>query len=82
MAGEDWLYGFLKRHPQLTLRQPEATNLSRAVGFHKEQVGHFFRVYTELLQGHLYGPLKAWNVDETGISTVQKLVRVLATKGA
>ncbi|ESO10484.1 hypothetical protein HELRODRAFT_183584 [Helobdella robusta] len=58
MAGVDWIHGFLRRNNQLSIRQPEATNISRAVGFNQEK-----------------------NVDETGISTVQKPVKVVATKG-
>lgn len=33
MAGTDWLKGFMSRQPQLSLRVPQATSLSRAVGF-------------------------------------------------
>ena len=33
MAGSEWLRGFLRRHRELSIRQPEATNMSRAVGF-------------------------------------------------
>ena len=42
MAGKDWLYGFLKRHPDLTIRSPEATSMARAVGFNGPQVTRFF----------------------------------------
>ena len=42
MAGPDWLQGFLSRHPQLSIRKPQPTNIARAVGFNKEQVEHFF----------------------------------------
>ena len=35
MAGRDWYYGFLKRHPNLALRQPEAVSLNRSIGFRK-----------------------------------------------
>ncbi|ESO10016.1 hypothetical protein HELRODRAFT_167854 [Helobdella robusta] len=41
MAGIDWMYGFLKRHLTLSIRKPEAINLSRLVGFNKEQVKIF-----------------------------------------
>ncbi|XP_060516082.1 uncharacterized protein LOC132695686 [Cylas formicarius] len=30
MAGRDWVYGFLKRHPDLNLRQPTSTSIARA----------------------------------------------------
>lgn len=82
IAGTDWLRGFLKRHPELSIRQPEATNISRAVGFNQPQVKLFYERYRDLLSAHTYTPMKIWNADETGISNVQKPVKVIATKGA
>ena len=43
MAGYDWLCGFLSRHPELSIRKPEATNIARDVGFNKAQVQKFLR---------------------------------------
>ena len=42
-AGKDFYYGFVRRHPELSLRKPESTNLTRAVGFNKPQVERFFQ---------------------------------------
>ena len=45
MAGYDWLRGFLNRHPDLSVRIPQATNLARAVGFNRVKVAEFFQAY-------------------------------------
>ena len=42
MAGKDFYYAFMKRHPDLSLRSAESTSLQRAKGFNKEQVDMFF----------------------------------------
>ena len=55
MAGEDWVQGFLKRH-DLSLRSPQATSISRAVGFNKPQVQRFFYLYKECLNAYNYSP--------------------------
>jgi hypothetical protein len=82
LAGVDWLRGFMARNPQLSIRTPEGTNMSRAVGFNREQVATFYRVYKQVLTDSGATALKVWNVDETGVSTVQRPTKILATKGA
>ena len=41
LASKDWLRGFFKRQPQLSIRTQEATSLSRATSF-KKNAGDFF----------------------------------------
>jgi hypothetical protein len=38
MAGDKWYNGFIARHPEVSLRQPEATSVARARGFCKENI--------------------------------------------
>jgi hypothetical protein len=42
LAGKDWLRGYFARHPDLSVREPQATSLSRAVGFNRPKVDQFF----------------------------------------
>ena len=82
MAGRDWLYEFFRRHPDLAIRQPQGTNIARAVGFNRPKVQQFFLIYRDQLQASDYPPSRIWNMDETGVTNVQKPGKVVATKGA
>ena len=55
MAGYDWLRGFLTRHPDLSVRIPQATNLARAVGFNRVKVAEFSR-HTVVCWGNTPSP--------------------------
>ena len=81
MAGKKWYYQFMKRHPRLSLRLPEPTSMARATGFCREKVELFFNKLTELFDNYNITADLIYNVDETGIRTVQKPMKVLALKG-
>jgi hypothetical protein len=45
MAGKKWYYNFMKRYPDLSLRQPENTPMARAKGFCRGNVNYFFVIF-------------------------------------
>uniref|UniRef100_UPI00358F367E uncharacterized protein n=1 Tax=Myxine glutinosa TaxID=7769 RepID=UPI00358F367E len=83
MAGKDWMSGFMKRHPNISLRSPEATSITRAQGFNKKAVGAFFELWTKTQAEKNFGPESIFNLDETGITTVHNISKLglLAASG-
>ncbi|MEE4248024.1 MAG: helix-turn-helix domain-containing protein [Kangiellaceae bacterium] len=69
-AGRGWVRGFLERHPELSVRAPEPTSMSRAVGFNRPQVHRFVDLY----------PSQIFNTDESGITSVHKPPRIVDKK--
>ena len=79
MAGRHWLAGFLARNT-LSIREPEATSLTWAVGFNKAQVD--FEIRKSVLGS--IGPIdgdRIWTMDERGLTVVHKPGRIIAKKG-
>ena len=82
MAGRDWLCGFLKRHPRLSFRTPEATALSRLTGFNRVQVGRFYDNSATMMEKNKYPAERIYSMDETGFSTcTNKKEKLLGKKG-
>ena len=46
IAGQDWVNGFFKRNPSLSIRKPESTSGARAMGFNRVAVDSFFFRYS------------------------------------
>ncbi|XP_023311994.1 uncharacterized protein LOC111692299 [Anoplophora glabripennis] len=80
-AGREWLFGFLRRNPNLSLRTPEATSLSRSTSFNKHNIGQFFDNVQNVYERFTISAADIWNCDETGLTTVHKPQKVLAKKG-
>ncbi|CAF4872085.1 unnamed protein product [Pieris macdunnoughi] len=81
MAGEEWFRSFMNRNPSLSVRVAQATSLSRATSFNKTNVEAFYDNLQTVLDRHTYEPQDIYNVDETGVTTVQRPDKVVARRG-
>lgn len=82
MAGKKWIKGFLTRNPRISLRVPENTSYARAQAFNKNNIAAYFTALDATLSENKFEPENIFNVDESGLSTVQKKPqKVFATKG-
>ncbi|CAI6372200.1 unnamed protein product [Macrosiphum euphorbiae] len=83
MAGIDWMKDFIRRNPTISLRKPEACSLSRATSFNRHNVSLFFDKLENVLKRHdCFGDgSRIYNLDETGVTTVQTPKKVIAQKG-
>ena len=81
-ARKDWFYDFVKRQHVLALRLQEATSSARSLVFNKPNVEIFFNNLQVALETNSYRPDSIWNLDETGITSVQRSKKIVAEKGA
>ncbi|XP_051542823.1 uncharacterized protein LOC127434261 [Myxocyprinus asiaticus] len=64
-SGSDWFSGFMKCHPNLSIRNAQATSLSRATSFNRPNVERFFKKLGHLIEkqsssgGESAGPLNS-----------------------
>lgn len=73
---------FLKRHPKLTFRRPQGLSTARIKGFTEENVKQFYELLEPALEKVKFNPWRIYNVDETGITSVQsKHTRIITLKG-
>lgn len=82
LAGTDWMYGFPRRNPRISLRTSENTWAARASGFNRVSVKAFFDLLGSLLNKFKLTPSRIYNWDKTGISTVpNKPTKIFSLKG-
>jgi len=82
-AGYEWLYAFLRRHPDLSIRKPEALSITRASGMNKVVMQKWFESLETSLEelGIKNRPDRLWNVDESGLQDHFVPDRVVAEAG-
>lgn len=80
-ATRDWYYAYMSRHPNLALKAPEGMSIARAMAFNRVNVEVFFKAYTEAVSRHNFTPDRIFNMDESGLSTVMKPMKVICERG-
>ena len=82
-AGRGWFDGFKARHPNLSFYTPRSLSFARALSASEYLVADFVAKL-----GSIYGrlnlitkPMLVYNADETGVSVVHKMGKVLAHLG-
>lgn len=84
-AGKDLLKGYLKRHPDISLRILEPTSIQQAIGFNKTKVNRYMNLLqTTIFDGdgkRMIPEGNIFNVDESGFTICHKPGKVLAQKG-
>ena len=81
LAGKDWVAGFFRRNPEISLRTPEPTSIGRAVGFNAVQVGRFYDLLEQAYSDHGFDRAHVWNVDESGLTCVHTPGKIIGKKG-
>ena len=81
MAGKDWFSGFMSRNKNLSIRKPEATSVSRMASFNPVNLKTFQDKLELLIGRYALTPSQIFNLDETGVTTVQKVPKIVGKKG-
>lgn len=81
LAGNEWVKNFLRRHPEISLRTPQPTSIARASGFNKTQINLFYDLLEKVILENQISPSRVFNMDESGLSVVHKVSKILAKKG-
>jgi hypothetical protein len=82
-AGYYWFDGFMKRHPQLSVKKAENLSAARAMAVNETRISKWFDEYTQLMTklGVKDVPTHLWNFDETGMQNIHDAKRVVGLTG-
>ncbi|GFR69783.1 tigger transposable element-derived protein [Elysia marginata] len=76
-AGKEWLYHFMQRNTEFSLRIPEATSLACALAFNRPNIAVFFKLLNETVRKTKATAFSIFNLDESGCTTVQRVPKAL-----
>ena len=79
-AGKNWWLGFKALH-KLSIRLPKPTSVGRASAFNKHTVKEYFDNLAKVMDDNKFTAEQIFNVDETGVTTVQNPKHVITAKG-
>ncbi len=71
----------MKRQHSLSIRCPQATSLTRNTSFNRHNVSLFYNNLANVLDKNKFEGKDIWNMDETGVTTVQEPENVVAGRG-
>ena len=81
MAGRKWLRGFLKHHPEITLKTAKNLSIARAMGANETVILNWFKLLKEIKDKFdILSPCQIWSGDKMGVQNVPKEVKVLGCK--
>lgn len=82
--GYAWVQAFLKRHPQISIRQAQSLPTSRAKGCSPETLAKWFEDFEFFLKEHnlTNKAERLWNADESGFPLQYHCGKVMAPRGA
>ncbi|GBM25779.1 hypothetical protein AVEN_188379-1 [Araneus ventricosus] len=80
-AANDWLSTFLQHKKSVSFSTPEATTLGRVTNFNRNNVVTFFTDFASVYYRFTLQCEGIYNVDETGVTGVQKPTKTIARKG-
>ena len=81
IPGREWFAGVKKRHPDMSLRKPEATSSARLRTMKRSVVDDYFQALSNIIIENRLGRDQIWNMDESGFMLTHKPTNVIARKG-
>jgi hypothetical protein len=80
-ADKQWIAGFMKSHPKLSLRQLEYTSLLGATRFNKILINKFFDVLKHFVDDNKITVSRVFNMHETLRTAMQRPEKMIAQPG-